>query len=201
MPSPVIRLTNRCPKTSTTSRTPEPRMKSHMFSSKFPVRERRDRAGSMVGAVAMSAPEDDRQVTDEERHEEHHEHPDDGVAHLPLVARALLPEVHEHDADAVERVEQERGDEAGLHETDDRVLVGVDGRVEHVRRHPDHRDVDDVGEEEEEQGDAGDAVQHPRPHAFTTSVERAYRRAGHVAKPPEISAGGTSAAWALQSPG
>src|SRR4029079_7060320 len=92
----------------------------------------------------------------------------------------LRPEVHQHDPQAVERVEQEHRHEPGLHEPHDRVLVGVHDPVEELARHADHRDVDDMDDEEEEQGHTGDAVQHPRPHAFTTAVEGPYRRAGHV---------------------
>src|SRR4026209_932883 len=73
MPSPVIRFTNRCPKTSTESSTPEPRMNSQLFSSKWPPRDGFDRGGAREGAVAMSASEDVREVADQERHEQHHE--------------------------------------------------------------------------------------------------------------------------------
>src|SRR6185312_12106469 len=90
MPSPSMRLTNRCPKTSTSSSRPEPRMKSHAFSSKLPLRAARrgERGAASLGAVevATSASEHVRQVPDHERHEEDDEQADDPVGHLALVA-------------------------------------------------------------------------------------------------------------------
>ncbi len=81
---------------------------------------------------------------------------------LPLVARTLRPEVDQHDAQAVEGVEQHRADQSDLHQPHDRVLVGLDHGVVDLGGDPDHRGVEDVGEEEEEDQDPGDAVRRPR---------------------------------------
>ena len=55
MPSPVIRFTNRWPKTSTTSSRPEPRMNSQLFSSKLPPREAGlERGWEIWGALSVA---------------------------------------------------------------------------------------------------------------------------------------------------
>ena len=101
--------------------------------------------------------------------------PIDDPEHHALVLRALGPEVHEDDPDAVERVEHDGGDEAGLTESHDRVLVRGDDVVVRLGGDAHERRVEHVHEQEEEDGDAGHAVRDPRPHAFPPSVERSGR--------------------------
>src|SRR5919112_86622 len=76
MPSPVIRFTNRWPKTRTSSSSPEARMNSQLFSSKLPPGVVRERGWEICGAfriVIGSASEHVGEVPDHERHEEYDE--------------------------------------------------------------------------------------------------------------------------------
>ena len=116
---------------------------------------------------------------------EHEDDPDgrDGPGHLPLVARALGPEVDEDDPQPVERVVEDRADEADLEEVDDRGLVRGDDEVVGLGGDPHERRVEHVHEEEEEDRDAGDAVEDPGPHALATAVQRADRQTGHAILP------------------
>ncbi len=90
--------------------------------------------------------------------------PSDDPQHQPLIARALLPEVDQDDADAVERVVEHRDDQPDLHQPDERRLVGLDDLVVGLRADPHQRGVQHVDEQEEEDRRPGDAVQHPGPH-------------------------------------
>jgi len=55
------------------------------------------------------------------------------VRQLALVARALRPEIHQNDPDAVERVEEDCRDQPDLHQADERVLVQLDRTVVRLR--------------------------------------------------------------------
>src|SRR5438132_1771855 len=70
-----------------------------------------------------SASEHDGELADGERDEHDSPHTEDCPEHLPLVLRAVLPEIDRDDAQTVERVEEDGGDESGLAEAHDRVLV------------------------------------------------------------------------------
>ena len=99
----------------------------------------------------------------------------DGPEHLLLVARALGPEVHGDDTQAVERVEEDRGHQAVLEQRDDRRLVRGDDVVVRLGGDADESGVQDVYEQEEEDEDAGDSMSHPGPHSFPAAVQRSSR--------------------------
>src|SRR3569833_765433 len=112
-------MISRWPSTRMISARPEIRMNSQLLSSML-LRRAAGRFGARGFARARSA----MSVTPEERfdgalqHEEgtgdHHDDPDhaDHPEHGLLQLRALRPEVDQHDADAVQRVEEDRADQA-----------------------------------------------------------------------------------------
>ena len=125
---------------------------------------------------------------------QHDPEADDGPEHLLLVARALGPEVHGDDPQAVQRVEEDGGDEAVLQQADDRGLVGRDDLVVGLGGDTHERGVEDVDEQEEEDEDAGDSMSHPGPHAFPAAVQRSSRHgkpsgSGDWGRPASLSVG------------
>ncbi|MBG9885151.1 hypothetical protein ABE10_00835, partial [Bacillus toyonensis] len=112
------------------------------------------------------------QVPRHEAGEQHQPHADHAPEHLTLVASALRPEVDQDDAQAVDRVERDAGDEHDLPEPHERVLVCAEHRVVSLGRDADQRGIEHVDQEEEEDRDPGDAVKHPRPHALASAVQR-----------------------------
>src|SRR3546814_5052366 len=76
-------------------------------------------------------------MTDHEGQEQDDEEDEHAPRHLSLVAGTVAPEVDEDDPDAVEGVEEDRGDEPDLHQPDDRVLVRLDRRVVGLGGDPD----------------------------------------------------------------
>src|SRR5665647_3090237 len=87
--------------------------------------------GARCGAPRSSSwssltPEDVAEVARQEEGHRHDEQPNDDPEHHPVVPGALRPEVDQHHADAVEGVQDDGGDQAGLSEAHDRVLVGAD---------------------------------------------------------------------------
>src|SRR5579875_735839 len=83
------------------------------------------------------------------------------VEHLLLILVAGWPEVNQDDADAVEGVVQQRGDQRGGDQPDDACTedgnrVVVDGWPEAKQG-----DINDVDEQEQQNGKPGDSVEQP----------------------------------------
>jgi len=145
-------------------------MNSQLYNSKLvcpdrfrpPPLSERARELDRGAAISLSSASDHvGQMADDERDEQHDPDHADADHQLPLVARAAGPEVHQDQPDAVERVEQDRPDQADLHQADDRVLVSADHLVVRLRGDPDQRGVQHVHQEEEEDPHSGDPVRDP----------------------------------------
>src|SRR5690625_80922 len=138
-PSPSHRFTNRWPKTRMTSRTPDMRMNSHDIISplrpRWPVRRYRV-LGSGIVEVVISSSEHVHQVAGQETGHEREPHDHHAPEQLAVVPGPPGPEVHQDDAQAVERVEDDRADQPYLAQTEDDRLVEADDLVVRLGGHP-----------------------------------------------------------------
>lgn len=134
-----------------------------------------------MDVVLMSASEGVHQLAGNEG--DHDDQPDDhdSPEQLLLVFRATLRKIDENDAQTVERMECDCGDERDLTECHDRCLIGSDHCVVRLGRDADEGSIEHVDQKEEEDSDACDAMRDPGPHSFVSSVQSARRRFGHGA--------------------
>src|SRR6266508_191039 len=151
--------------TSSTSSTPETRMKIQAYSSKLPLAGLTS-ASTLQFLDDVGADGDHRR--DRQEHEQHRLHPQ----HLALPRHPLGPEVEQDDPQPVQRVEDDQHRQADLEQADERVAVGVHDAVVGLGGDVQQSLIGHVGEQVEENGHPGDAVQDPRPHPLAATVER-----------------------------
>jgi hypothetical protein len=81
-----------------------------------------------------------------------------------------VPEIHQDDAQPVERVKNDRGNQSYFGDTHQGCLICPNDRVVSLGTDPDQRRVENVDEQKEVNSDSGNAVKNPRPHAFTAAI-------------------------------
>src|SRR3954447_13696007 len=152
---------------STKSPSPVRRIRYQTASSKPPPGFARPPDRDAIGRLKLISAAPDRLEDDvaDGQPDDRERDPRD-VPHLPMPAGHRRPEIHDHDAESVQGVVQQRGTEEELADPSGR--AGVDGQqlVVELAVRAGQPDVEDVQDDEHPDREPGDPVEGPGDHSL-----------------------------------